>query len=91
MQHLLPRHLQIIFDINLYFLQYVERNFPKEREMLGRVSIIEESNPKMVRMRIFRFLLCRKLLRKWNVRALHISGNGEIFHPHSTTRIHIKM
>jgi starch phosphorylase len=50
MQHLLPRHLQIIYDINLNFLQFVERNFPKEREMLGRVSIIEESQPKMVRM-----------------------------------------
>ncbi|KAK4990948.1 Non-essential glycogen phosphorylase [Elasticomyces elasticus] len=49
-QHLLPRHLQIIYDINLHFLQYVERNFPKDREMLGRVSIIEESQPKMVRM-----------------------------------------
>jgi starch phosphorylase len=50
MQHLLPRHLQIIYDINLNFLQFVERNFPKEREMLGRISIIEESQPKMVRM-----------------------------------------
>ncbi|KAJ4289023.1 Non-essential glycogen phosphorylase [Kalmusia sp. IMI 367209] len=50
MQHLLPRHLQIIYDINLNFLQYVERNFPKDREMLSRVSIIEESNPKTVRM-----------------------------------------
>ncbi|KAF2747807.1 glycosyltransferase family 35 protein [Sporormia fimetaria CBS 119925] len=50
MQHLLPRHLQIIYDINLYFLQQVERKFPKDRDMLGRVSIIEESNPKMVRM-----------------------------------------
>ncbi|KAF2762136.1 glycosyl transferase [Pseudovirgaria hyperparasitica] len=50
MQHLLPRHLQIIYEINLFFLQYVERNFPKDREMLGRVSIIEESQPKMVRM-----------------------------------------
>src|ERR1700761_9404578 len=50
MQHLLPRHLQIIYDINLQFLQQVERNFPKERDMLGRVSIIEESQPKMVRM-----------------------------------------
>ncbi|CAI6230988.1 unnamed protein product [Periconia digitata] len=49
-QHLLPRHLQIIYDINLNFLQFVERNFPKDRDMLGRVSIIEESNPKMVRM-----------------------------------------
>jgi starch phosphorylase len=50
MQHLLPRHLQIIYDINLNFLQFVERNFPKDREMLGRISIIEESQPKMVRM-----------------------------------------
>lgn len=50
LQHLLPRHLQIIYDINLQFLQYVERNFPKDRDMLGRVSIIEESQPKMVRM-----------------------------------------
>lgn len=50
MQHLLPRHLQIIYDINMNFLQYVQRNFPKDREMLSRVSIIEESQPKMVRM-----------------------------------------
>ncbi|KAH7385424.1 glycogen phosphorylase-like protein [Phaeosphaeria sp. MPI-PUGE-AT-0046c] len=50
MQHLLPRHLQIIYEINLQFLQFVERNFPKERDILGRVSIIEESQPKMVRM-----------------------------------------
>jgi len=50
MQWLLPRHLQIIYDINLQFLQYVERNFPKDRDMLSRVSIIQESQPKMVRM-----------------------------------------
>ncbi|KAL3418373.1 glycogen phosphorylase [Phlyctema vagabunda] len=49
-QNLLPRHLQIIYEINLFFLQIVERKFPKERELLGRVSIIEESQPKMVRM-----------------------------------------
>ncbi|MCJ1301066.1 Non-essential glycogen phosphorylase [Hypocenomyce scalaris] len=49
-QHLLPRHLQIIYDVNMHFLQMVERRFPNDREMLGRVSIIEESQPKMVRM-----------------------------------------
>jgi len=49
-QHLLPRHLQIIYDINLFFLQTVERAHPGDRELLGRVSIIEESQPKMVRM-----------------------------------------
>lgn len=50
MQHLLPRHLQIIYDINHQFLQIIERKFPKDRDMLGRTSIIEETNPKQVRM-----------------------------------------
>ena len=49
-QNLLPRHLQIIYEINLFFLQSVERRFPEEREMLARVSVIEEGQPKMVRM-----------------------------------------
>ncbi|MCJ1358562.1 MAG: Non-essential glycogen phosphorylase [Icmadophila ericetorum] len=49
-QNLLPRHLQIIYDINLGHLQSVEKRFPKDRDMLSRVSIIEESQPKMIRM-----------------------------------------
>jgi starch phosphorylase len=49
-QNLLPRHLQIIYDVNLFFLQSVERRFPNDRDMLARVSVIEEGQPKMVRM-----------------------------------------
>lgn len=49
-QNLLPRHLQIIYEINLYFLQSVEKKFPKDRELLRRVSIIEESQPQVIRM-----------------------------------------
>lgn len=49
-QHLLPRHLQIIYDINLFFLQGVERKYPKDRDLLARVSIIEESQPQVIRM-----------------------------------------
>ncbi|CCJ29433.1 unnamed protein product [Pneumocystis jirovecii] len=49
-QELLPRHMQIIYDINLFFLQSVEKKFPKDRELLSRVSIVEESSPKYVRM-----------------------------------------
>ncbi|KAI0117093.1 glycosyltransferase family 35 protein [Daldinia grandis] len=49
-QHLLPRHLQIIYDINLFFLQTVEKKYPDDRDILRRVSIIEEAQPKMVRM-----------------------------------------
>lgn len=49
-QHLLPRHLQIIYDINLFFLQTVEHAHPNDRDLLRRVSIIEEGPQKMVRM-----------------------------------------
>ncbi|KAI9211490.1 hypothetical protein DS838_003635 [Geotrichum bryndzae] len=48
--NLLPRHLEIIYDINLFFLQGVEKRFPGDHELLSRVSIIEESNPRQVRM-----------------------------------------
>ncbi|KIL64364.1 glycosyltransferase family 35 protein [Amanita muscaria Koide BX008] len=49
-EHLLPRHLQIIYDINLFFLQAVEKKFPNDRERLARMSIIEEGTPKQIRM-----------------------------------------
>jgi len=39
---LLPRHMMIIFDINLFFLQRVEKLFPHDRDRLRRMSIIEE-------------------------------------------------
>ncbi|KAI8992832.1 glycogen phosphorylase [Trametes punicea] len=50
MENLLPRHMQIIYDINLLFLQAVERKFPGDRDRLARMSLIEEGFPKNVRM-----------------------------------------
>ncbi len=50
LQALLPRHVQIIFEINHRFLQKAAAFFPLKPHMLSKVSIIEESNPKMVRM-----------------------------------------
>lgn len=47
---LLPRHLQIVLDINLFFLQSVERLFPADRERLARMSLVEEHPYKMIRM-----------------------------------------
>ncbi|KAK6458418.1 releases glucose-1-phosphate from glycogen [Scheffersomyces xylosifermentans] len=47
---LLPRHLEIIYDINFNFLSDVEKKFPGDRDLLGRVSVIEENHPKSVRM-----------------------------------------
>ena len=47
---LLPRLMQIIFDINLFFLQRVEQRHPNDRDLLVRMSIIEEGYPQQVRM-----------------------------------------
>jgi starch phosphorylase len=48
--YVLPRHLQIVFEINRRFLKEVGRRFPGEEERLGRMSIIEEGAEKKVRM-----------------------------------------
>eukprot|EP00357_Protocruzia_adherens_P001389 CAMPEP_0115014494 /NCGR_PEP_ID=MMETSP0216-20121206/26115_1 /TAXON_ID=223996 /ORGANISM="Protocruzia adherens, Strain Boccale" /LENGTH=939 /DNA_ID=CAMNT_0002384251 /DNA_START=165 /DNA_END=2984 /DNA_ORIENTATION=+ len=50
LQHLLPRHLEIIYLINFYFLESVKKQWPDKPEVLTNMSLIEESTPKMVRM-----------------------------------------
>jgi starch phosphorylase len=47
---LLPRHLQIIYQINHEFLQMVNHHFPGDTALLGRVSIIDENHGRRVRM-----------------------------------------
>jgi glycogen phosphorylase len=49
-ESLLPRHMQLIYEINRRFLQEVSLQFPGDPGRLGRMSLIEESNPKKVRM-----------------------------------------
>ena len=50
MEKYLPRHLQIIYEINRRFLQEVEKRWPGDPDRLRRMSVIEESNPKQIRM-----------------------------------------
>jgi starch phosphorylase len=50
LERVLPRHLQIIFEINQRFLRKVQTRWPGDTERLTRMSIIEESSPKQVRM-----------------------------------------
>jgi len=50
MTKLLPRHMELIYLINFFFLEEVKKKFPNDGEKLTELSIIEESSPKMVRM-----------------------------------------
>jgi starch phosphorylase len=47
---ILPRHLQIVFEINRRFLRQVMNRYPLDQERLRRMSIIEEGPTKQVRM-----------------------------------------
>jgi starch phosphorylase len=47
---LLPRHLEIIFEINRRFLDDVRRRHPGDDGLVQRLSIIDEAGPKAVRM-----------------------------------------
>lgn len=50
-EKVLPRHLEIIYEINSRFLQdEVEAKWPGDNAKKSELSIIEEGNPKMVRM-----------------------------------------
>ena len=47
---MLPRHLEIIYEINYHFLQEVAAHFPGDAEKLRAMSLIEEEPVKKVRM-----------------------------------------
>ncbi|MGA7932412.1 MAG: glycogen/starch/alpha-glucan phosphorylase [Kovacikia sp.] len=47
---LLPRHLEIIYEINRHFLDDVRIKFPDDFDRLRRMSIIDESGERYVRM-----------------------------------------
>jgi starch phosphorylase len=47
---LLPRHLELIYEINRRFLQQVRLKYPGNNALLAKVSIIDEDGAKAVRM-----------------------------------------
>lgn len=50
LQELLPRHMQIIFEINQRFLDAVRANITKDDRIIQKISIIKEGDEKKVRM-----------------------------------------
>jgi starch phosphorylase len=49
-ENILPRHLQIIYEINQRFLNDVRHQFPGDNDLLRRMSIISEEGGKRIRM-----------------------------------------
>jgi starch phosphorylase len=47
---LLPRHLEIVYEINKMFLDEVREAFPGDPGRVARMSLIEEGSPRLIRM-----------------------------------------
>ncbi len=49
-QSLLPRHLEIIYEINRRFLEEIKVKYPNDTAKISRLSLIEEAREKQIRM-----------------------------------------
>ncbi len=65
---LLPRHLEIIYEINARFLREVRERFPGDEARVTRMSLIDEHDQKYVRMA---YLACVGSHKVNGVAALH--------------------
>lgn len=68
MQALLPRHLEIIFEINWRFLADAQKLFPGDDARIQRLSLIDESGERRVRMANLAIVASRRVN---GVSALH--------------------
>ncbi|WP_462268163.1 glycogen/starch/alpha-glucan phosphorylase [Desulfobacter sp.] len=50
LERVIPRHLQIIYEINRRFLEKIAARYPGDVDLLRRMSLIEEGESKLVRM-----------------------------------------
>ncbi|XP_077212465.1 uncharacterized protein LOC143847500 [Tasmannia lanceolata] len=55
---LLPRHLQIIYDINFFFMEELKRHFGLDWNRLSRMSIVEEGAVKSIQMANLAIVCC---------------------------------
>ncbi|OGT56541.1 MAG: glycogen phosphorylase [Gammaproteobacteria bacterium RIFCSPHIGHO2_12_FULL_63_22] len=67
-EDLLPRHLEIIYEINHRFLADVAKRFPGDDALLSRVSLIDEKGERRVRMAALAIVASHKVN---GVSALH--------------------
>lgn len=67
-QKILPRHMQIIYQINDRFLQLVQSTWPGDTNKVRKLSLIEEGDHKMIRMAHLAVVACMSVN---GVAALH--------------------
>ena len=60
-EKLLPRHLQIIYEINRRFLRTVHVHWPGDADRLQRMSLIEEGAEKQIRMAYLATVGCHSI------------------------------
>lgn len=61
LEELLPRHLQIIFEINRRFLEYVRKNYSTDDSIIRELSIIREGEDKRIRMAHLAIVGCNSI------------------------------
>src|SRR4030095_8696282 len=49
-ERMLPRHLEIIYEINRRLIDQVRARFPKDEERIQRISLVEEGPERKIRM-----------------------------------------
>ncbi|MEB3214004.1 MAG: glycogen/starch/alpha-glucan phosphorylase [Leptolyngbyaceae bacterium] len=49
-ENLLPRHLEIIYELNYRFIEEIKEKFPEDEDRIQRMSLIDESGERYVRM-----------------------------------------
>ena len=67
-EQVLPRHMEIVYEINHRFLDEIRRRFPGDEDMVRRLSLIEENGDRRVRMANLSVLASHKVN---GVSALH--------------------
>ena len=71
----LPRHLEIIYEINARFLDEVRIRFFGDEERIARLSLIDERGPRYVRMA--HLAMRRQSRGEWRGGSAHPAAPGE--------------
>lgn len=79
MDALLPRHLQIIYEINARFLTYVQEQYTTDPEIISKLSIVREGEEKKIRMANLAIVCCHSIN---GVAALHTNILRNNIFPH---------